>query len=104
MHRPLGVIVAAGPGTRTGGEISDASVFDVTPTVLALLGEPVARDMDGFVLSGLISEERLSAAPVTYIDTYETGSAPDDEQGDMPAETAVDERIKERLMSVGYID
>jgi predicted AlkP superfamily phosphohydrolase/phosphomutase len=104
MHRPLGVIVAAGPGTRTGAELSDASVFDVTPTVLALLGEPVARDMDGFVLSGLISEERLSAAPVTYIDTYETGSAPDAELGDMPAETAVDERIKERLMSVGYID
>jgi len=103
MHGPLGALAAMGPGIDTGEPLGEASVFDVTPTLLALYGLPVARDMDGFVLEDLIDDERLEATPVEYIDTYEINSR---FTGDVSVttESAVDEEIKERLRSLGYIE
>ncbi|MBD3367361.1 MAG: hypothetical protein GF405_04170 [Candidatus Eisenbacteria bacterium] len=103
MHGPLGVFAAMGPGIHEDADIGEASVFDVTPTLLALYGMPVGRDMDGFVLESVIDEERLEVAPVTYIDTYEVDSR---FTGDLSEglESAVDEEIKERLRSLGYIE
>jgi len=46
-HRQTGIAVAAGPGIENGEILYGASVLDVTPTVLHLLGLPVGRDMDG---------------------------------------------------------
>ncbi len=104
MHRPVGVLVAAGPGIRPGAVLSDASVFDMTPTVLALLGEPVGRDMDGFVLEDLISEEQLRRHPIRFTDTYETGEAVREPTDAEPVESPVDDEILERLKSLGYIE
>ena len=102
MHRPTGVFVAAGPGIRSGAQVTDASVLDVAPTVLALFGEPVGRDMDGFVLTGVIDEERLSDEPVAYVETYEKENGrPAREE---PVESPMDEEIKEELRSLGYIE
>src|SRR3989449_10874652 len=42
-HRKYGIIVVAGPPFRKGHEVSEASVLDITPTVLALLGLPVGE-------------------------------------------------------------
>jgi hypothetical protein len=102
MHSLDGVLAAMGPGIRKGAEPRDASVFDITPTILALFGEPVARDMDGFVIEEAVSEEHLERYPVTYIDTYETGEAR--KLPDEPLESPVDDEIKEQLRSLGYID
>jgi arylsulfatase A-like enzyme len=50
-HRPFGVLVMAGPGIRDQGErIAGASLLDITPTALVLLGLEAGRDMDGRVL------------------------------------------------------
>jgi hypothetical protein len=80
----------------------NANVLDLTPTILALLGEPVGRDMDGFVLTGLIDEGHLADYPVTYLDTYERDDEP--EQSDEPIESALDDAIREELRSLGYIE
>jgi predicted AlkP superfamily phosphohydrolase/phosphomutase len=100
MHRNVGVLAAEGPGIRRGVEGVDASVFDITPTVLELFGEPVGRDMDGFVLSSILEQEHLEENPVGYVDTYETGERGSSE----PVESPVDEEIKEQLRSLGYIE
>jgi len=102
MHRELGILAAMGPGIRRGGTLANANVLDLTPTVLALLGEPVGRDMDGFVLTDLIDEGHLADYPVTYIDTYESDDEP--EQPEEPIESALDDEIKEELRSLGYIE
>lgn len=105
MHRPIGVLVAAGPGIRPGGQVRDASVFDITPTLLALLGEPVARDMDGFVLEDMLSDDFLDAHPVRYVDTYETGEGRNDtEAAESPVDDEIDDEMRERLRSLGYIE
>ena len=49
-HRQHGVLVMAGPGITAGTRIAGASLLDITPTALTLLGLPPGRDMDGRVL------------------------------------------------------
>lgn len=46
-HRPQGVCVMHGPAIRSGVRLDGASLLDVAPTVLALSGLPLGRDMDG---------------------------------------------------------
>ncbi len=102
MHREDGILFINGPGIKRGERIEGASVLDVTPTVLALAGLPVARDMDGRPLTEAMSRAFLERHPVVYIDSYEVGGAPD---GDLtPVESPIDDEIKEMLRSLGYID
>jgi predicted AlkP superfamily phosphohydrolase/phosphomutase/tetratricopeptide (TPR) repeat protein len=46
-HRPFGIACAAGPAIKEGESLYGATLLDVTPTILALFGLPVAGDMDG---------------------------------------------------------
>ncbi|MCD4690380.1 phosphodiesterase, partial [bacterium] len=92
--------VFVGPPFRRGAQLTDASVLDITPTVLAALGLPVADDMDGKALTGAFTDEFLSRAELATTETYETevrvprrSTAMDD----MP------EEAKERLRSLGYM-
>jgi predicted AlkP superfamily phosphohydrolase/phosphomutase len=97
-HRAEGILVMA--GARVGrGEITGATVFDVTPTLLALFGLPKADDMRGKVLwnafDGTIRPDQFRQT----IPTYETGDGMD---GDGVA-SPVDKELMERLKSLGYI-
>jgi predicted AlkP superfamily phosphohydrolase/phosphomutase len=78
-HRIEGVIIADGPQVRSVGTVpgaagapgafTRATVFDITPTLLALLGLPAAADMDGRVLNEMLAEDfRVPARIATYED------------------------------------
>ncbi len=101
MHGPVGILAAAGPGIRPGTSVRDASVFDITPTLLTLFGEPVGRDMDGFVIEDMLDASLLNRQPVAYVDTYESGRTGEAAE---PIESPVDEEIREQLRSLGYIE
>ncbi|MBD3367356.1 MAG: hypothetical protein GF405_04145 [Candidatus Eisenbacteria bacterium] len=101
MHREDGLLVMAGPGIRRGETISGASVLDITPTLLTAVGLPAARDMDGRVLVEAFDQDFLARHPVSLIDSYETG---DRATGEEPIESPVDDEIRERLRSLGYIE
>src|SRR5262249_45756273 len=47
---PDGIFIAAGKHFRSGVRLESASVYDVMPTLLQLLGLPAAADMPGKVL------------------------------------------------------
>ncbi len=98
-HTKRGILVAAGGPIRQGTEGVVASVLDVTPTVLALLGLPVGRDMDGKVLSDLLTPEFLNAHPVQTVETYDLKP-----RVAKPVESAYDAGMKERLKALGYIE
>ncbi len=71
-HRDLGLIIAAGPQIPAGSTIADASVLDVTPTLLHLLGQPVGDDMRGKILPELVGgAEALRARPPTRVPSFE---------------------------------
>ncbi len=101
MHRAEGVVILEGPGISRGKRIEGAGVLDITPTVLALLGVPVGRDMDGVPLVSAFEPSLLEARPITYVDTYEMG---DRMTPGGTAESPVDDEIRELLKSLGYIN
>jgi predicted AlkP superfamily phosphohydrolase/phosphomutase len=95
---PPGVVFLWGPPVRAGARLGDASVFDVTPTALYLMGLPVGEDMDGRVLVEAISPELLAARPVEWTPTHDTGT-----RGGDPRESPVDEEILKELETLGYV-
>lgn len=100
-HRDQGVIVMAGPGVKQGERIHGATLLDIAPTVLALMGEPVGNDMDGKPLVAVIEGDGW----VPRIDSWETvggecGMHPPDRRED-PFEAR--EAVRQ-LVELGYID
>ena len=99
-HTMAGIIAAAGGPVREEQWIDGATVLDVAPTILALLGLPVAEDMDGEVLHNLMSDRFLSEHPISSVPSYES----EDPVDENPRESAYDDEVLERLRSLGYID
>ena len=93
-HRREGIFIAAGAGIRSSVELPEASILDLAPTIMHLLGEPVPMVMDGRVLS----EGLVDPAPVRFSDDEAAGMA--DEKGFDAAEA---EQIEERLRGLGYL-
>jgi hypothetical protein len=69
---PDGFLCAVGDGVRAGAAVGRASVLDIAPTILYLMGLPVARDMEGRVLAEILDEDFISSHPVTFIPSYES--------------------------------
>jgi arylsulfatase A-like enzyme len=99
MHGEYGIVSLMGEGVRKGSQIIDADILDITPTILYALGLPVARDMRGRVLTDAFETDFLKHHQVDFIPTYET----DDRVAGEPIRAPVDEKIKEKLRAVGYI-
>ena len=91
-----GVFFARGPGVPSGGRLEEGAlnIFDITPTILAWFGIPIARDMDGR------SAAFLEAPPVPMIDSYD--GTPVERVGPVPSES--NEVLIEQLRSLGYIE
>jgi predicted AlkP superfamily phosphohydrolase/phosphomutase len=62
-HRPEGILIAVGSPFRREASIHGATICDITPTVLYLLGLPIPEDMDGCVLEGLFEPAYLQQHP-----------------------------------------
>jgi hypothetical protein len=71
-NAPDGFFLAVGDGIRPGAVVRKASVLDVAPTLLYLMGLPVARDMEGRVLTEILEEDFARANPLTFIPSYES--------------------------------
>jgi hypothetical protein len=68
-----GFVILAGAGVRSGVRLTSAGVLDLAPTLLVLSGEPLARDMDGRVLSEAFDERFAESASVPVVTTFEPG-------------------------------
>ncbi len=98
-HRMNGFMLVAGPPFRRGVTYEGARALDITPTVLHLVGSPAARDMEGVVLEGLLDPEWAAAHPVRYVDSYGTREGIES----TAIETGADDKIREELRALGYI-
>jgi len=97
-HQLEGIIIAAGPAIRRGVALQQASVLDVTPTLLALLGLPVGRDMDGRVLTELLTPTFLNDNPLQFRESWEQADWSYEED-----DATADESLKQHLRSLGYL-
>ncbi len=98
-HRPFGVLALWGPGIKKGEKLYGATLLDVAPTVLSLLGLPVADDMDGGALRQVFESPPESQS----VETYEhdaVGSAPEAEPAEDPW---VAQQVLKQLQALGYV-
>ncbi|HVS12991.1 MAG TPA: alkaline phosphatase family protein [Thermoanaerobaculia bacterium] len=106
-HGPPGAFFAFGGPFRRGHALGGATdggpalphVLDVAPTVLALLGLPIAADMPGRVLEELFAPGALPAAAT--IPTYEGLWQP--KIRDVGRDRRLNEAEIEKLRGLGYI-
>jgi predicted AlkP superfamily phosphohydrolase/phosphomutase len=101
LHRPDGILVMAGRGVRRVPDLQGSRIFDLTPTILHLLGVPVPRDMDGLVLEAALEPGFLSAHPVAWGDPV-AGSAKREDEA-TPYEEEDREEVEARLRGLGYL-
>jgi len=97
-HSEEGVFIISGPIIRPGARLEKPSIYDISPTLLALMNYPVARDMDGRVLTEALREEFIKENPIRYIDTYEDSFIEKEAQAEIDYK-----KIEERLEGLGYL-
>jgi predicted AlkP superfamily phosphohydrolase/phosphomutase/tetratricopeptide (TPR) repeat protein len=100
QHRPFGIICMKGPHIKQDERIYGATLLDVTPTMLTLLGLPVGQDMDGRVLVQAFEEP----PEITRIPSWE------DEPGacgmhpaDLRMDPAAAQAVLQQFVALGYI-
>jgi hypothetical protein len=59
------------------------------PTALYAMGLPIARDLDGRVLTGAFASGFLARQPLTFIPSYETLDRADEQQPPSEATTGL---------------
>lgn len=90
-HRRDGIFAGAGDGFGT--KSVDADIADIAPTVLHLLGRSVPRDMDGVVLTEILTND----SEVSYGGPIKAGRT--------SSRTAQeDEQIRAQLKDLGYLE
>lgn len=99
-HSSFGIFVMRGPNIRKNTKIHGACLIDITPTLLAHLGEPIGLDMDGKILAPIF----LKDPGAQTIDSWDTvrgncGMHPADKLDDPVANQAA----LNRLIDLGYI-
>ena len=105
-HAPDGVFIAWGNGVLPGATFTvKPTVFDITPTVLALMGLPPGRDMEGRVLSEMLTADVAAQVADRRVDTYGPYRPPVLAEvaggAKRPAQDAV---AIERLRALGYVE
>lgn len=99
VHHPHGIVAVAGEGTAVG-EALQASVLDVTPTLLYMAGLPVPEGLDGRVIQEAFHPDHLSDNPVrTTTAAAGGGRAPEDS----PYSAEEEALIEESLRGLGYL-
>jgi predicted AlkP superfamily phosphohydrolase/phosphomutase len=89
-----GVVFARGRDIPAGGDAGPMSVNDVTPTILAWLGLPIGKDMDGRPASF------LQTRPPKQIPTHD--ATPIERVTDVPS--GAEKEIVEQLRELGYVE
>lgn len=101
-HSKEGIVIMKGRDLKKGVTVTGARTVDIAPTVLYLLGLPVAHDMDGDVLTDAFVPNHLRNNPVQYVETFEDAkTSPPERHGIASNE---DDAIKRQLQSLGYLN
>jgi predicted AlkP superfamily phosphohydrolase/phosphomutase len=97
-HRMNGVMIANGGPVKAGISMESASICDITPTLLYLLGRDIPDDLDGRVITDIISEHHLDSHPVHYSAGTQT-----DERNEVTFSDQENAEIRDALRNLGYL-
>ena len=88
-----------GPGIRAGQRLEGATIYDIMPTLAALLDLPVARDLPGHVLETALEPAWRQPNPTRRVATY----GPRPPQAAEGTSETLDRRLEDDLRAVGYL-
>lgn len=97
-HRDEGMVLLWGRGIRGGVALPEASIYDVFPTVMRLVGVPLSEELEGRPIEAAFTDELL-AEPVRSIASYESGGARDT----VSDAEAGDDEVLAKLRALGYV-
>jgi hypothetical protein len=104
MHRTEaaidGILAGAGGPLRQGMRLERASVLDVAPTALHLLGLPVPEDMEGRVLTEILDPAWAAANPVRHVPPRSGQPV----TATRPVTPELEERLRQELRALGYVE
>lgn len=92
---PEGVVILSGHAIRSGAPLMQASIRDITPTILALLEVPLSEELDGQPLSAAIE----AGVPRTVASYAEVPLEPLTRDEATPSREEI-----ERLRAIGYVE
>ncbi len=95
-HRMNGIGIFSGAGIQPGA-LDEASLMDIAPTVLHLMGQPVPEDMDGRVLLAALTADRQD---VRYAPLPDSATS-DQRQAEYTA--AEQAELLQHLQDLGYL-
>jgi len=103
-HKLNGILIMKGGGIRKSATLQDASIMDLAPTILCLLGLPIPTDMDGRVLEEALTSSRLRLNPIRYVKETDDGTRSLLKKKNEVYEEEDKEKIESKLRALGYID
>jgi Type I phosphodiesterase / nucleotide pyrophosphatase len=98
---PNGIAIAAGGPVVPAAERGSIGIYEVAPTIAALLGLPVAADLEGRPRMDLVEPAFRDSHPPLPISTWESADRGQGSEGDRAGE--IDEGEVERLRALGYL-
>ena len=106
-HRMNGIFMAYGAAIQPGSVVENASLYDLAPTILRLMDEPVAEHMDGRVLDEVLTPDVAAALAERRAARSQRGSKNDNSGGKgygAESMSAEDKKVlADRLRSLGYV-
>jgi len=98
-HRMHGIFLAYGPGIQPGTVVENPQIFDLAPTILHLMGQPIPDHMDGVVLSEILRAPVHLAQRSAQHDEW-NGRPGGNDQGLSEEEK---QALTDRFRSLGYV-
>lgn len=94
-HDHEGIFLARGPSIQSGVRLDEATVYDVAPTVLHSVGEPIPDHMHGAVLEEALSVDSTPERRAVGTAENDTETGVDDDDFDA---------VEDRLRGLGYME
>jgi len=109
-HHPEGILIASGPGIKSGQRAEACNLLDIAPLLTHSLGMEIPADYEGQVPRDLYEPDYLASDPprVALANDTKATTAPDDAPAATDGSGELDEEdeaiILARLKSLGYIE
>lgn len=100
-HRIDGMVAFYGAGVEKGAVIEGASILDVTPTILALMGLPRAADMPGKPIAAAFNDDVVASFSKETVPTLDRPRRA--VRDDVPVTSAAAEETMKKLEALGYL-
>ena len=98
-HRRDGIVAFYGAGVKAGGTVEGASIRDVAPTVLALMGLPQADDMAGKPITDAFTDDVVKTFSPEHVATLDRPR----EDATAQTQSGATEQTMKKLEALGYL-